>query len=77
MGHFNGGSDSSGGPFWNESVKVELDKHELGSIFYYYIHMPWSQVCFLGGSAVSSGSGYPAVAVNFQDIPSSLISVVK
>jgi hypothetical protein len=31
-GHCNGGSDSSGGPFWNKSVKVELDKHEWGSI---------------------------------------------
>lgn len=68
MGHFNGGTDSFG-PFWNESVKVELDKHEWGGMFYYYIHMPWSQVRFLGESAVSGGTGYPVTVYYDRNTP--------
>lgn len=62
------------GPSGTSRSKLNWTNMSGAVLFYYYIHMPWSQVRFLGGSAVLSGSGYPVV-INFQDIPSSLVSV--
>ena len=58
MGHLNGGG-ASPGPYWNDTMKAVLHlRSEWSSMFRYYIHLPWTNVWFLGESAIQGQEGH-------------------